>query len=116
MIPTSLRALVLSALAALPLRLFLIAGATSLGAATIVEVGEDDFRVSIMGGTGDEAFSAREPAVAYNSTDEELLVVWSANEDAPSLEAEKVEIWGQRLAVVTGELLGPRFRISFTGG
>lgn len=84
-------------------------------AATIVEIGENDFRVSFMGGTGDETFGAQYPAVVYNGTDVEYLVVWSGNDDAPPLAGGKDEIWGQRIHAATGEHSGPRFRISFTG-
>jgi hypothetical protein len=41
------------------------------------EVGANDFRLSDMGPSGDANYAAFEPAVAYNPTNNQYLVVWS---------------------------------------
>ena len=77
------------------------------------EIGPNDFRISFMGGTGDEDFDAEEPAIAYNSANDEYLVVWRGDEidvDLPSFDNE-LEIYGQRLTG-DGSLIGNDFRIS----
>ena len=64
--------------------------------ATGAEVGPDE-RISDMGTDGDIASDATEPNVAWNSTDNEFLVVWRGDEDvAPLIDGEN-EIFGQRL-------------------
>ena len=40
----------------------------------------DDFRISDVGGTGSAASNARDPDVAFNSTYNQYLVVWSADD------------------------------------
>lgn len=78
-----------------------------------VEIGVDDMRLSDMG--VDRTANAEWPAVAYNSTDNEYLVVWSA--DATSgLSDEEFEIFGQRVDALTGREVGVNdFRISIMG-
>src|SRR5262245_10111378 len=83
-----------------------------LNAATGAEVGANDFRISDMGPDGDGRFSAIEAAVAYNSTDNEYLVVWGASDPT----VEENEIFGQRLDAATGTEVGTNdFRISDMG-
>ena len=64
--------------------------------ATGAEVGPDE-RISDMGTDGDSASEVYEADVAWNSTDNEFLVVWKGDEDvAPLIDGEN-EIFGQRL-------------------
>jgi len=78
------------------------------------EVGTNDFRVSDMG--QDTLFDAHQPAVAYNSADDEYLVVWSADDNTGGLVNEEREIFGQRIDAATGMPLGANdFRISDMG-
>ncbi len=84
-----------------------------IDAATGAEVGENDFRISDMGPDGDADYDALNPAVAYNSEDNEYLVVWQGSDD--SLADGDVEIWGQRLNAANGDQEGADFRISHTG-
>lgn len=74
----------------------------------------DSFRVSfaLPDGPGDPG-RAREAAVAYNSIEDEYLVVWSGDDETSTI-ASKIEIYGRRVSG-TGELVGQQFRISFTG-
>ena len=78
-----------------------------------VETGTNDFRLSDMG--GDTEFDANESAVAYNSTEDEYLVVWYSDHNASLLVDEEFEIYGQRVDAATGVLLGLNFRISDMG-
>ncbi len=81
------------------------------------EIGANDFRISDMGGTGDTGYDAFEPAVAYNATDNEYLVVWHGDDDIGGLVDDEYEIFGQRLDAATGAEVGSNdFRISDMGG
>jgi hypothetical protein len=77
------------------------------------EIGANDFRLSDMGGVGSSA--AWFPAVAYNSTEDEYLVVWYGNDDAGSLVDEEDEIYGQLVDAATGAEIGADFRLSDMG-
>ena len=80
------------------------------------EVGTNDFRISDMGSTdGDTDYGAHNPAVAYNSTNNEYLVVWEGDDDTGSLVDGEFEIFGQRINAVTGDEVGTDFRISDMG-
>ena len=61
----------------------------------IGEIGANDFRLSDMGPDGDINYDAQYPAVAYNSTDNEYLVVWRGDDNTPPLVDEEDEIFGQ---------------------
>ncbi|MEM7033119.1 MAG: DUF11 domain-containing protein, partial [Chloroflexota bacterium] len=89
-----------------------------LDGTTGVEVGTNDFRISDVGGDTNTLVDARRPAVAYNSTDNEYLVVWHADDtDAPGITNDEFEIFGQRLNGTTGEEVGTNdFRISDVDG
>lgn len=80
-----------------------------------VQVGTNDFRISDMGGTGDAAFDAADPAVAYNSVDNEYLVVWSADDTTGALVDGEKEIFGQRLTATGAGVGSNDFRISDMG-
>ncbi len=86
-----------------------------LDAATGAEVGANDFPISSMGPLGDAAYGALTPAVAYNSADNQYLVVWSGDDDtAPLVEGEE-EIFGQRLLADGGQVGANDFRLSDMG-
>ena len=76
---------------------------------------EADFRISDMGPDGDAAFDSDNPDVAYNSTDNQYLVVWQGDDNSGTLVDNEDEIFGQRLSAL-GEALGTNdFRISEMG-
>jgi len=83
------------------------------------EIGSDDFRISQMGTDGDTDFTADTPAVAYNSTNNEYLVVWAGTramlEPSSGFFAPDVEVFGQRINASTGALIGGNFQISDMG-
>jgi hypothetical protein len=74
------------------------------------EIG-NDFQLSTMGPRDDPSYDALTPAVAYNSTNDQYLVVWSGSQDVVG----EYEIWGQRVVAASGSQLGADFRISFVG-
>ncbi len=78
--------------------------------------GDNDFRISDAGGTGDNLFGASDPAVAFNSVENEYFVVWSSDDNAGGLVNNEHEIFGQRLNE-NGIAQGNNdFRISDMGG
>jgi len=79
------------------------------------EVGSNDFRISDMGVDGNDAYEADEPRVAYNSTDNEYLVVWHGDDDTGSLVDGEFEIYGQLIDGATGAEIGSDIRISDMG-
>ncbi|GAL88015.1 conserved hypothetical protein-possibly heme/hemopexin utilization protein huxA [Jejuia pallidilutea] len=68
----------------------------------------NEFRISVMGTDGDDALDASNPDLAYNSTDDEFLVVWHGDNTVSG----KNEIFGQRVNASDGTLLGAQFLIS----
>jgi hypothetical protein len=93
-------------------------GAALLSAAYPVtvdpEIGGDDVRISQMGPDGDSSYGANFPTVAYNSVNDEFLVVWEGNNGAPLAQFE-LEIWGQRVNAQTCAAIGPPIRVSDMG-
>ena len=79
------------------------------------EVGSNDFRISDMGGDGNTTYGAFSPRVAYNTTDDEYLVVWWADDDTGSLVDLEFEIFGQLIDGATGAEIGSDIRISDMG-
>jgi hypothetical protein len=76
----------------------------------------DDFRISDMGPNGDPIFDGSHPAVAYNASADEYLVVWNGDDDSGPLVDGAFEIFGQRLDGSTGAEIGANdFRISDLG-
>jgi hypothetical protein len=77
-----------------------------------------DFRISDIGIEGPAAdfFQVQSLDVAYNPTAGEYLVVWSSEEDLPSMSDGELEIFGQRITAATGAEVGSNdFRISDVG-
>jgi roadblock/LC7 domain-containing protein len=60
-------------------------------------IGENDFRISDMGGTGDNPFDAFDPRVVASRDIGEYLVVWLGDDDVGGLVDGEREIFGQRL-------------------
>lgn len=99
----------------LPLPLFILfASVNPARAVSLTEIGDNDFRISHIGPDGDTSYEVLEPAVAYNSRDDEYLVVWWGDNNAPGLAAGEEEIWGQRLDG-SGTLIGDVIRVSDMG-
>lgn len=69
------------------------------------ETGTDDFRITIFGPDGTNDFGAILPEVAYNSTNDEYLVVFLANTDQGPTAPTEAELWAQRISA-QGLLLG----------
>ena len=68
-----------------------------------------------MGPNGDTAFSADNPTVAHNSTDNRYLVAWEGDDDTGPLVDNEIEIFAQRLGA-NGAEDGPNdLRISDMG-
>ncbi len=72
-------------------------------------------RLSDMGPTGDPDYDASSPSVAYNSADNEYLVVWSADDNVGGVIVGDKEIFGQRLSADGVEIGTNDFRISDMG-
>ena len=86
-----------------------------IDAATGLEVGPNDFRISDMGGDN-LVYGAAAPRVVFNATAQEYLVVWHGDDDAGGLVDDEWEVFGQRLDAA-GNPVGPDdFRISHAGG
>lgn len=86
----------------------------AIAVATGGEIGPNDFRISDAG--ADRLSDASQPAVAYNSTDNEYLVVWKGDDVRGALADNEYEIYGQRVDAATGQEIGPNdFRISDVG-
>ena len=80
------------------------------------EIGENDFRISDMGPEGDPGFGGEAPAVAYNPTQKEYLVVWRGDDDSGGTANQEYEVFGQRLDGATAAEVGENdFRISDMG-
>jgi hypothetical protein len=81
------------------------------------EVGFNDIRISDMGGLNDATYNAVSTHVAYNSTDDEYLVVWMSDDNVGGLVDEELEVFGQRLDGPDASEIGSNdFRISDVGG
>jgi len=68
-----------------------------------------------MGPQGDDTYDANSPEIAYNSADDEYLVVWSSDEVLGLLVNNEFEIFGQRLDGLGNEIGANDFRISDNG-
>ncbi len=73
-------------------------------------------RLTHMGKDLDRNFDAREPDIAFNSNNNEYLLVWEGTDQRGGMAAGEAEIYGQRVDAQSGALLGEKaFRISFQG-
>ncbi len=86
-------------------------------AATDAEIGGDDFLISAVGGTGvaNGRGAAGAPAVAWASTSNVYLVVWSGDDSLSGLADDEFEIFGRCVDGATGAPVGSNFRISDMG-
>jgi len=80
------------------------------------QLGYNDWRISFMGGTGSSLTGAFRPDVAFNSTYNQFLVVWMADNPEDGCVDNEFEIWGQVVDPMILPLYGGSFRISFNGG
>lgn len=76
------------------------------------ETGADDFRISYMGGSGDIDFRASTPAMAYNATDNEYLVIWAGDTNTSGHIDNRYQVFGQRIDATTGTLVGGELALS----
>lgn len=83
-------------------------------AVTGTEIGSDT-RLSDMGPDGDSTYDAKNPAVTFNSTNNEYFVVWKGDDDTGGLLNQEQEIHGQRVDAVTGKEIGNDIRLSEMG-
>jgi hypothetical protein len=80
------------------------------------EIGANDQRISSMGPNGDPDYDAYYPAVAYNSIDNEYLVVWTGDDTIGGVVEGEFEIFGQLLSADGSMIITNDFRISDVGG
>ena len=85
---------------------------TASGLAGAYEPVGSDLRISNAGTDGDTDPNVGSPAVAFNPSANEYLVVWTS--DGPPSTSLENEVFGQRMSA-TGAELGSDFRISNTG-
>ena len=64
---------------------------TNLG----VKTGTNDFAISNMGSTSSTDYNTYNPAVTYNATNDQYLVVWDGDDDTAPLINKESEIFGQ---------------------
>jgi uncharacterized repeat protein (TIGR01451 family) len=84
--------------------------------AALAPTGPDDFRISDMGTSDTNGlFDAVAPAVAYNASANQYLVVWSGDDDSGTLVEDEFEIYGQRISAAGAETGANDFRISDMG-
>jgi len=76
------------------------------------EVGPDDFRISLMGTSANPLTSGFEPDVACRSVGNECLVVWQGK----NVETDPTQVFGQRIDMTSGTLLGSMISISAMSG
>ncbi|VAW42140.1 hypothetical protein MNBD_GAMMA01-710 [hydrothermal vent metagenome] len=77
-----------------------------INAATGAEVGTNDFQISETGVPGFATRAARYPAVSWNSSRNEYLIVWSADPATGAYIGNEFEIFGQVLSAA-GAAIGP---------
>jgi len=76
-----------------------------------LELGTNDFRVSFTGLDAEIGRIASDPSAAYNSTNDQYLIVWTGEGAVDN----DFDIFGQIVDASTGNLIGSNFRISSTG-
>lgn len=85
-----------------------------LDAATGLEVGEDDFRISDLGEDGTDFSDAVQADATFSAATGEYLVVFDGNSDPFPAADNEDHIWGQRLDADGGELGQNDFLINQT--
>ncbi|MCF6287137.1 MAG: hypothetical protein L3K26_18415, partial [Candidatus Hydrogenedentes bacterium] len=84
--------------------------------ANSVAIGTNDTRISDMGPDQNTPYSLFQVHAAYNSVNNEFLVVWAGEDNTAPLVDGEIEIFGQRIDATTGSELGTNdFRISDMG-
>ena len=86
-----------------------------LHADTGLQTGANDFRISDAGPPGSPVNGASEPDVVFNTSEQQYLVVWTANEGLGGLNNNEHEVYGQRLTSTGGAVGSNDFRISQMG-
>jgi len=76
--------------------------------------GDGSTRLSQMGPDGDSRYDAFHPAVAYNPTADEYVVVWAGTDDAGSLAPNETEIYAVRVDA-QGDVIDAPVRLSTMG-
>lgn len=74
----------------------------------------EQIRISEMGGTGDADYAPEDVRVAYNSVDDEFLLVWESDHHGTQVNGE-YEVFARRLDGTTGLPLGPQRRLTYVG-
>ena len=77
--------------------------------------GTNDFRISTMGNDGDATYDAFAPAVAFDTANNQYLVVWEGEDILGLLANGEFEIFGQRLSAAGAPVGADDFRISDMG-
>ncbi len=76
------------------------------------EFGTDDFLITHCGGIGDATYNTSRPISAYNSTDNNYLLIWYADDvDFPGVVDNETETYGQ-LIDADGSKIGDNFIIT----
>ncbi|MEL6718616.1 MAG: hypothetical protein AAFP82_07860, partial [Bacteroidota bacterium] len=76
----------------------------------------DNFFISGSDGNGGTTNRVTFPAIAYNTLEDEYLVVWAADySNVTGLHPAEPEIWGQFIDASADTLIGSNFRISSLG-
>lgn len=100
--------------AASPLGSFEIYG--QLLNASLNEVGGNDFLISDMGPDNNPDYNAYSPVAAYNSTDNEFLVVWYGEDDRDGRVPGEFEIYARRINANTGTMVDNQsISVSYVG-
>lgn len=78
--------------------------------------GPFNFRMSTLGETGDAAYTAGHPAIAFNPRDNLYLVVYTGEDNGGGLVDGEFEIWGSRIRPGPDYVQITHLRLSQTGG
>ena len=82
-----------------------------INAETGAEIGTNDILVGTTPGGADPGRDAATPAIVYNATNNEYLVIWVGQ---PNVSSTEPEVYGQRVAA-NGSLAGSAFLVSECG-